>query len=62
MFANLSLECRALKNVTEQNSETRSEAGAGHIYCSDIFAECPAGPPGAVAEPNGLSLSPGLRT
>lgn len=56
MFADLSLENRALKDVIEKNSEAGSKAGADKACGADFFSQRQAGLPGFFSEPYGLSL------
>lgn len=56
MFADLSPENRALKDVIEKNSEACCKTGTGQLRGADICSQHQAGLPGFFFEPDGLSL------
>lgn len=58
MFADLSLENRALKDVIEKNSEASGQTGTGQLRGPDFFSQRQTGLQSTVAEQDGLSLSP----
>lgn len=62
MFADISLENRALKDVIEKNSEACREAGTGDVSDTDFHDEHPAGLPDINAQPDGVSLPAGYHT
>lgn len=57
MFADLSLECRALKDVIEKSSKTSDKAGACQLSDCTIFHEYPPGMQDSIAEQDGVFLS-----
>ena len=62
MFADLSLECCALKDVVEKSFKTGDKAWAGQLSYGTICHEHPPGMQDLVAEQNGISLSAGYAT
>jgi len=56
MFADLSLECRALKDVIEKNFKTSDKAGARQLSDGTIHHEHPPGLHDIIAEQDGLCL------
>ncbi|AFQ67257.1 Transposase [Klebsiella pneumoniae subsp. pneumoniae 1084] len=62
MFADLSLECRALKDVIEKNFKTSDKAWAGQLSDRTVCHELTSGMQDIVAEQDGISLSAGYAT
>lgn len=59
MFADLSLECRALKDVIEKSFNTSDKALAGQLSDRAVCHELAPGLQDIVAEQDGISLSAG---
>lgn len=59
MFADLSLECRALKDVIEKSFKNSGKAGACQLPYRTVFDEHPSCLPGPIAEQNGVFLQTG---
>lgn len=59
MFADLSLECRALKDVIEKSFKNSGKAGACQLPYRTVFDEHPSRLPGLIAEQNGVFLQTG---
>lgn len=57
MFADLSLECRALKDVIEKSFKASDKAGARQLSGGTICHEYPPGMQDIIAEQDGLFLS-----
>lgn len=57
MFADLSLECRALKDVIEKSFKTSDKAGACQLSDGTICHEHPPGVQDIIAEQDGIFLS-----
>ncbi len=59
MFADLSLECRSLKDVIEKSFTTSDKARAGQLSDRAVCHELTSGMQDIVAEQDGISLSAG---
>lgn len=59
MFADLSLECRTLKDVIEKNFKNSGEAGACQLSYRTVFDEHLSRLPGFIAEQNAVFLQTG---
>ncbi len=57
MFADLSLECRALKDVIEKSFKTSDKAGARQLSDGTVCHEHPPGVQDIIAEQDGVFLS-----
>ncbi|MBH3283834.1 hypothetical protein I5N59_24185 [Serratia marcescens] len=57
MFADLSLECRALKDFIEKSFKTSDKAGARQLSGGTICHEYPPGLQDVIAEQDGVFLS-----
>ena len=62
MFADLSLECRALKDIIEKSFKTSDKAWAGQLSDRTVCHELTSGMQDIVAEQDGISLSAGYAT
>ncbi len=62
MFADLSLECRALKDVIKKSFKTSDKALAGQLSDRTVCHELTSGMQDIVAEQDGISLSAGYAT
>ncbi len=56
MFADLSLENRALKDVSEKNSEASSKTRAGQLHGADICTQHQTGLPAVITEQSGARI------